>query len=279
VTVGGPGPSQRPARPSLADYRAVAQPPEIRGRASSEHWLGDLYQRDISPYLSLPLVRLGFSANAVTGLMIIAGASAGVALLIPGVWGVILAALLTQLQMLIDAADGEVARWRQTFSPAGIFLDKVGHYLAESFLPIGLGIRAAGGLGGLPHHYGWSTLGLVIAVAVLLNKALNDMVHVARAFNGLPRLGESRGESQPRPGLVARLRRLARFLPFHRIFHSVEMSLLILVVTLVAYAVGVDNASLVAAQWLVRVIAPVSVLVVIGHFLTIMASSRLQAPA
>lgn len=267
----------RPERPTMAQYRAVAQPPEVRQRGSSEHWLGDLYQRAISPYLSLPLVRMGFSANAVTGLMIVVGASAGAALLVPGIWGVVLAALLTQLQMLIDAADGEVARWRQTFSPAGLFLDKVGHYLAESFIPLGLGIRAAGGLGGMSDHYGWTTLGCVMALAVVLNKALNDMVHVARAHSGLARVAEDGSDSVPRPGLVAALRRAARYLPLHRIYHSVEMSLVILAATLLAYAVGADAASVTAAQWLVRIITPLAVLTVAGHFLAIMASSRLRA--
>ena len=35
----------------------------------------------------------------------------------------ILAVLLTQLQLLWDASDGEVARWRGTSSPLGVFLD------------------------------------------------------------------------------------------------------------------------------------------------------------
>ena len=73
-------------------------------------------------------------------------AASGFALLIPGLWGAVLAVLLTQLQMLWDASDGEVARWRGTSSPLGIFLDRVGHYLTESLIPIGLGVRAAGRL-------------------------------------------------------------------------------------------------------------------------------------
>lgn len=267
----------RPEHPTMAQYRAVAQPPEVRQRGSSEHWLGDLYQRAISPYLSLPLVRMGFSANAVTGLMIIVGASAGVALLVPGIWGVVLAAVLTQLQMLIDAADGEVARWRQTFSPAGLFLDKVGHYVAESFIPLGLGVRAAGGLDDMSDHYGWTTLGCVMALAVVLNKALNDMVHVARAHSAMPRVAEDGSDSAPRPGLVATMRRLARFVPFHRIYHSVEMSLIILLATAVAYVAGAGDPSIAAAQWLVRIVTPLAVLTVVGHFLTIMASPRLRA--
>ena len=136
----------RPRRPSIAELREVTQPPSIRGRRSAEHWTGDLYMRRISPYLTRMLVRAGFTANAVTALMIVSGAASGFALLVPGLWGALLAVALTQLQMLWDASDGEVARWRGTSSPLGIFLDRVGHYLTESLIPLALGVRAAGGL-------------------------------------------------------------------------------------------------------------------------------------
>ncbi|MGH3425291.1 MAG: CDP-alcohol phosphatidyltransferase family protein, partial [Nocardioidaceae bacterium] len=106
----------RPSRPTFAEFRAIAQPPEVRSRRSAEHWTADLYLRDISPYVSRPLVRLGFSANAVTGLMILSGWCAAGSLLVPGILGVVLAVLFGQLQMLIDCCDGEVARWRGSFS-------------------------------------------------------------------------------------------------------------------------------------------------------------------
>ncbi len=264
--------------PPMEEYRAIAQPPEVRNRRSSEHWLGDLYQRDISPYLSRPLVRLGFSANAVTAMMIIAGACAGLALLIPGLPGVVLAAVLTQVQMLIDAADGEVARWRQTFSPAGLFLDKVGHYTAESMIPLCLGVRAAGGFGDLSAGYGWTTLGALLALLIVLNKALNDMVHVSRAFSGMPRIDEASRVGAPRGGLVASLRKVARWVPLHRLYHSVELSLLALAATLVAMIAGPVDPSTSAAQWLLRVLVPLAAVTVLGHFATIMASTKLKAP-
>ena len=46
----------------------------------------------------------------------------------------LLAVVLGQLQMLVDCCDGEVARWRRTSSPAGVFLDKVGHYTTEALI-------------------------------------------------------------------------------------------------------------------------------------------------
>lgn len=122
---------ERPIRPTVAQVREVGQPPSVRGRANSEHWVADVYLRSISPHLTRLLLRTSISANQVTWLMIASGASAAFVLLIPGLPGAVLAVFMGQLQMLWDCCDGEVARWRQTSSPKGVFLDRVGHYTTE----------------------------------------------------------------------------------------------------------------------------------------------------
>lgn len=263
----------RPAHPTIAELRAVTQPPAVRGRRNAEHWTADVYLRSISPYLTRVLLRTPLSPNGVTGLMILTGASAAFALLIPGIPGALLAVLLGQLQMLWDCCDGEMARWREQYSPAGIFLDKVGHYTAEGLIPIALGIRAAG-WPAQPIEPSWFPyLGALAAVLVLYNKALNDMVHVSRAFNGLPRLADEGGVSQPRrAGAVRRLRSLARFVPFHRAYHSVEMTMLALVAAVVDAVAG----DLIGTQVLVAGLAAFGLLTVAGHIVAILSSSRLR---
>ena len=264
--------ADRPDWPSIALLRQVTQPPSIRGRRTAEHWTGDLYMRRISPYVTRLLLRAGLSANAVTALMIVSGSAAGLVLLIPGLWGAVLAVALTQLQMLWDASDGEVARWRETSSPLGIFLDRVGHYLAESLIPIGLGVRAAGGPDGLPDGYGWTTLGALLAVVIILNKSLNDMVHVARASAGMPVVSDDAATTAPRTSGLARLRRLARFVPFHRLYHSIELSLLVLAAALVDLMVG----GLAGTHGVLVVLFVASLLALVGHFVAIVSSSRLR---
>ena len=256
-------------RPTIAALREVTQPPAIRGRRNSEHWTADVYQRAISPYLTRILLGTSITANGVTVLMIVTGAGAGAALLIPGLTGAVLAALLAQLQMLWDCCDGEVARWRQTFSPVGFFLDKLGHTVAESAIPLALGVRADGGVGSMG---GWTTLGAVLAVLVLVNKSLNDGVHLARANSGLDKLEDKAHEAAPRVSLLRRLRSLARFVPFHRVFHSIEMTLVALVAGLVdAAAGGLDG-----TRGMVTILVPVGVVTVLGHLAAILSSSRLR---
>lgn len=262
----------RERAPSIARLREVTQPQEVVGRRSAEHWTGDLYLRRLSPYLTRQLLRTRISANGVTWLMILSGWSAAAALLVPGLLGAVLAVLLTQLQMLLDCSDGEVARWRQTFSPAGVFLDRVGHYTTESFIPLALGVRAAGGLDDVSAHYGWTTLGGVLAVVILLNKSLNDMVHVARSFAGMDRMPDTEAVRAPRTGAVAAARRAARFLPFHRLYHSIEMTLLILVAAVVDTVQG----DLTGTQVLLVVLVPLSILSLVGHLVAILASDRVR---
>ncbi|QYF74120.1 CDP-alcohol phosphatidyltransferase family protein [Cryobacterium sp. PAMC25264] len=266
--------SPNTARPSsIAELRAVAQPPEVRMRANAEHWTASLYLRDLSPYLTWMLLKTRISANGVTGLMILVGWSTAGALLIPGIWGALLALILGQLQMLVDCCDGEVARWRRTSSPAGVFLDKVGHYSTEALIPIALGIRAAAYPFEAPADFLFTTLGLALALLIVLNKALNDMVHVARANAGLPKLADNKGEKVPQAGLIATLRRLARFLPFHRLYHSVELTMVIFVAAVIGLIVGQPATDRV----FLAVLVPLAFLALIGHFLAIMASKRVRS--
>jgi phosphatidylglycerophosphate synthase len=265
--------TSRPTNPSVAQIKEVVWPAEIRGRQSSEHWLNEVYLRKLSPYQTRVLLKAGFSANGVTYLMIASGLAAGLALLIPGLPGGLLAAFFGQLQMLLDCSDGEVARWRQTSSPAGVFLDKLGHYLAEGFIPIALGIRAIGGVAELDsQNLGFVALGLLLSVLVLFNKALNDMVHVARAFNGLPKLSESPAVAAPKSSALAKLRSLVRLSPFNRIFHSIEMTLLIAIAAVADEILG----DLVATQFLLQFMVAAAAVTVVGHTVAILNSSRLR---
>jgi len=264
--------TDRPAHPSIAQIREVCQPPAVRGRRNSEHWTADVYLRDISPYLTRVLLRTPITANQVTWLMIATGVSAAAVLLIPGLIGGILAALCGQLQMLWDCCDGEVARWRQKSSPTGVFLDRVGHYTTEGLIPIALGMRAAGFPDTGWVHSVWPLIGALLAVIVLYNKSLNDMVHVSRAYNNLPRLEERAEVSAPTASGLRRLRSIARFVPFHRSYHSVEMTLL----ALVAAVIDVPLGNLLATQILVAGLAIFGVVTIVGHLASILTSSRLR---
>lgn len=208
--------SARSSRPSVAELRAATQPPSIFERNSGEHWAGKLYVRRFSPYLTRLLVRTAITPNQVTWLMILAGVAAGAVLAIEdAVWPAIAAFALIQLQILLDCSDGEVARWKGISSPVGVYLDRIGHWLTETALPIGLGVGA-----------GEPVLGLVAAVLQLVIKGESALVAVARLEAGMPKLEDRADVVAPRPSLLAALRRLAARAPFYRVFVAIEFTIL-----------------------------------------------------
>jgi phosphatidylglycerophosphate synthase len=256
--------------PSVAQMRPVTQPPTVMGRPSAEHWTGTLYMRRISPYLTRLLLHTRITPNGVTGLMILMGAAAAGALLLGGWPGALLAVLCTQLQMLLDCSDGELARWRGRFSASGVFLDKLGHYTAEALIPLALGVRADGGIDSIG---GWTTLGALLSVLVLFNKSLNDMVHASRARSGLKPLPDTSDAGTPRQARVRRLRSLARFVPFHRAYHSVELTFLALLAAIGDLLLG---GALSATRVLVIGLLAAAVVTVAGHVAAILTSSKLR---
>lgn len=270
---------KRPENPTLEQLREVCQPPEVRSRKNAEHWTAELYLRHISIYLTALLVRTPISANGVTGLMILSGWCMSIALLIPGVWGPLLAVVLSQVQLYFDCSDGEVARWRSSQSPRGIFIDMVGHHTTEALIPIALGYRVFNELAGDPTNAGqaWPTLFMAacLSVLLLLNRSQSLMVHAARGMAGLGKLPDTAAaRAVPTTTLIGRLRSLARFLPFHKLLHAVELSLIILFCSIISAMLGVPG---VAEKWLIWILLPACVLVNAGHFLSNMASSRLKA--
>lgn len=265
--------------PTIAELRAVVQPEGVLSRSNAEHWTGTLYMRRLSIYLTWVLVRTPISANGVTTLMILVGFLAGPALLLPGLWGPVLAALLAQFQMFLDCSDGEVARWRGTSSPKGIFLDQVGHFAAEGSIGLFLGLRAAGFVGGRETDpavwWAFAFGGAMLTAGIWLNKALNQMVVIARTKAGLDALPDAASSRAVTPGsLLGKLRKLARFVPFHRLYHSIELTLLILVVSLIGSAAPNQLA---VDRGLFLVLAVAIWVVIGGHFLAIWNSPRLRA--
>jgi phosphatidylglycerophosphate synthase len=254
--------------PTVEELRAATQPPSIFARDSGEHWAGRLYIRRFSPYLTRQLLRTRISPNGVTGLMIAVGLLAAAAVSVPGVVTAVAAVALIQLQILFDCSDGELARWLDRRSPAGVYLDRIGHWLTEAALPIALGVRADGGWDELGTY---TALGLLVAVLVLLVKGESALVTVARAESGLPVAADTRAVAAPRASALARLRRAAGRLPFFRAFVAMEATLLVLAAAIVDAAAGDHEGSRVLVVALIAVAA----LTAAGHLVAILASSRL----
>lgn len=254
--------------PSLAELRAAGQPQAVIDRLNDEHWAGRLYMRKFSPRATWVFARLGWSPNGVTAAFIVCGIAAGVVVAFGGLLTAVAAAILIQAYLLFDCSDGELARWSQRTSATGIYLDGIGHYLGESALLVGLGLRAQGELT-ISGRY--VTAGLAAALLAMLVKAETDNVVVARAKAGLPS-GHDDDALQPQSSGLALARRAASLLRVHRITHAVELSLLILLAAIVDAVRG----GLTATRLLLLACLVVSALMVVAHLAAIVASRRLR---
>jgi phosphatidylglycerophosphate synthase len=251
--------------PSIAELRAIAQPAAVLERRSAEHWTGHLYMRRISIYGTRLALQLGWSADFVTGLMILAGLAAVVTVSIPGLWTAVAGVVLIQLYLGLDCVDGEVARARDTTGARGVYLDRLGHYLVEAGLLIGLGLRAADGA------LEPVVIGLLAAIGVMLEKIETDLVAVARLAHGLGPADEAASEIK-QAGL-AKGRRLARWFPVHLATHAAEASLLILAAAIVDQV----RADFLASRALLVALAAITAAMVILHLVSILNSRRLDA--
>lgn len=254
--------------PSLDEVRTAGQPPQVLARLNDEHWAGRLYMRKVSPYATLVFARQGWSPNAVTVAFMVSGVVAGVLAAVPGLAAAFGVFLLIQLYLLLDCSDGELARYTGRFSSTGVFLDRMGHYIAEAVLLAGLGVRAQG-------HFaltgGYVTTGLAAAVCVTLIKAETDGVVVARASSGLTG-GHDDEALAPRSSGLALARKLAAALKIHRAVQAVELSVLILLAAIIDAASG----TLTATRVLTVAALVVGAVIAVAHLVAIVASSRLR---
>lgn len=257
-------------KPSVAELRPVVHPPGVKDRRSGEHWAGRLYMRELSLRIDRHLVLTRVTPNQLTYLMTAFGVLAAPALLVPGITGAVLGVLMVQLYLLLDCVDGEVARWKQQFSLSGVYLDRVGAYLTDAAVLVGVGMRAADLWGDGRIDWLWAFLGTLAALGAILIKAETDLVGVARHQGGLPPVKEA--ASEPRSSGLALARRAAAALQFHRLVLGVEASLLIVVLAVADQIRG----DLFFTRLGVAVLAGIALVQTLLHLVSVLASSRLK---
>ncbi|WP_405870338.1 MULTISPECIES: CDP-alcohol phosphatidyltransferase family protein [unclassified Streptomyces] len=253
------------AAPVLEELRDVCQPRTKLASRNGEHWAGRLYMRRVSLRFTRQLVRTPVTPDQLTWTMVVCGVASGAALMIPGPTGAVLAVILMQFFLLFDCVDGEVARWKGQNSAAGIYVDRLGAYLADAALMAGAGYRAAeSGVGG------WLSIGIATALGVVLLKASTDLVDVARARRGLGVVDDE--STRPRSQGVATVRRLAAAFKIHRVTNGIEASLVLLVAALADAATGGIDPT----RWALGALAVITWVMVPAHLLSILSSSRLR---
>ncbi|MCC5947068.1 MAG: CDP-alcohol phosphatidyltransferase family protein [Nitriliruptoraceae bacterium] len=255
------------SKPSIDELRRVTQAGIVE-RRSAEHWAGRLYMRPLSPYVTRQLIRTKVSPDALTLAMIVVGLISAGLVAVPALWSAVVAALLVQLYLLLDCVDGEVARWTQRTSAAGVYLDRLGHHVVEAAIVVGLGVRAGGGLSSEPSW--WYVLGAFAALLVVIGKLESDLVTVARAGAGLPADAQTDPSSRVRG--IRSMRQIVAVVPIHRLVGAIEISLAVVIVA----TIDLVRTDLLATRSLLGAVAVISAVVAVGHPLTILTSGRLR---
>jgi phosphatidylglycerophosphate synthase len=256
------------ARPTLNEVKATGQPGWVVERVNDEHLFGRLYMRAVSPRVTWILARTGWSPNAVTLAFVACGVAAGVVIAFGGLATAVAALVLTQLALLFDCCDGELARLTGRTSARGVYLDRVGHYLCDAAMLVGLGVRSQGALTVSGRYV---SAGLAAALLATLVRAETDNVVVARAVQGLP-AGVPRAVLAPGHTGLALVRRLVSTLKVHRIIQQIELSVLVLIAAIADQIAG----GLLATRVVLVGCLAVAALLVLAHLTAILASRRLS---
>ena len=125
---------------SLAELDRVCQKPQHRTVGT---WMACHMTRQQALAVTWLLLHTPVTANQVTVASIAAGIAAGAGYAgAARPWAFLAGALAHQLFYLLDHVDGQIARYRQTVSVTGLYLDYMAHYLVNASTVFGLGLGA-----------------------------------------------------------------------------------------------------------------------------------------
>ena len=126
---------------TFGNIRTACYPEEKRNLDKNNLW-GYFVLRKISFYLTWVFIRLGVSANQVTGIAIIIGCIGCILLAFGGYSGMIAGALILNIWALLEFVDGNVARYNNSCTSYGAFVDDLNAYTVATLFFISVGVGA-----------------------------------------------------------------------------------------------------------------------------------------
>jgi len=131
-------------------------------------WFTEEVTRRFSIYLTWLFLQLGLTAHQVSFLVLVMGVVSGLAF----IWGKFLVAvLILQMWYLIDAVDGEIARYHKVDDLTGRYSDILMHYGIEAWVFYAIGVGVA-----RKYEVFWmQSLGLWVAFFFTFLKLIYDL--------------------------------------------------------------------------------------------------------
>ena len=127
--------------PDIVALKAICHRDKL-GR-DRRFWYGA--SRRVSIRVTWVLVHTGITANQVTLLTVSLALMGSLLVATPPAWLALCGASALLAYHLLDKVDGDIARFRRTYSIVGVYLDEVGHGLAFGGIFVGLGLHLAWG--------------------------------------------------------------------------------------------------------------------------------------
>ena len=116
---------------------------ELRKKCSSksliDDWFTEKISRNISIYFTKLWLLLGMSANQVTTFIVIFGILSSILLFTGNLYLMLIGILALIFNFILDASDGEVARYNKTKSLLGGHIDQIQHHLLPRLYFFGIG--------------------------------------------------------------------------------------------------------------------------------------------
>lgn len=125
--------------PDIATLKEICH----RGKLERDRRFWYAASRRVSIYITWALVHTRITANQVTLLTVVLAATGAVLLAMPSTSVALGGAVGLLSYHLLDKVDGDIARFRKTYSIVGVYLDEVGHGLALAGTFLGAGLHLA----------------------------------------------------------------------------------------------------------------------------------------
>lgn len=127
--------------PDIATLKEICH----RGKLEKDRRSWYAASRSVAIYITWLLIHTRVTANQVTLLTVSLSFAGALMLASAPTWLALVGACTMLSYHLLDKVDGDVARYRRTFSIIGVYLDEVGHGVAFAGLFLGLGLHLAWG--------------------------------------------------------------------------------------------------------------------------------------
>lgn len=151
---------------SIRELREQLQSEKLKRQAWGYRYL----RRGLSIYVTRLLLHTNIRPNQVTTAMVLSGIAGAVAIFFGHIWS---GFALTYLNIVLDAVDGELARYKKVFSLRGVYMDRINHLVVPGFFFLAVAFWVLGA--GLNPHDPLFVLGVLGAFALPLMLAAGDI--------------------------------------------------------------------------------------------------------